>query len=91
MTNPPKKKGTAFESAVVAHITEAGFPAQAPHRPRRVVPGVRSRNLLVRVADGNADMTQALAAVAGVTLTAIVVLGLVVALVAVQDWRRFRP
>ena len=36
-------------------------------------------------------MTQALAAVAGVTLTAIVVLGLVVALVVVQDWRRFRP
>jgi hypothetical protein len=28
---------------------------------------------------------------AGVTLTAIVVLVTVVALVAVQDWRRFRP
>jgi len=27
MTNPPKKKGTAFESAVVTHILEAGFPA----------------------------------------------------------------
>ena len=36
-------------------------------------------------------MTQALAAVAGVTLTAIVVLVAVVALVVVQDWRRFRP
>ncbi len=36
-------------------------------------------------------MTRSLAAVAGVTLTAVVVLGLVVALVAVQDWRRFRP
>lgn len=28
MTNPPKKKGTAFESAVVAHIIAAGFPAR---------------------------------------------------------------
>ena len=28
MTNPPKKKGTAFESAVVAHIQEHGFPAR---------------------------------------------------------------
>jgi len=28
---------------------------------------------------------------AGVTLTAVVVLVTVVALVAVQDWRRFRP
>ncbi len=36
-------------------------------------------------------MTQALAAVAGVTLTALVILGLVVVLVVVQDWRRFRP
>lgn len=36
-------------------------------------------------------MTEALAAVAGVTLTAVVVLGVVVALVVVQDWRRFRP
>ena len=36
-------------------------------------------------------MTQALAAVAGVTLTALVVLGLVVVVVVVQDWRRFRP
>ena len=31
-------------------------------------------------------MTQALAAVAGVTLTALVVLGLVVVLVVMQDW-----
>ena len=36
-------------------------------------------------------MTQALAAVAGVTLTALVVLGLVVAVVVLQDWDRFRP
>ena len=36
-------------------------------------------------------MTQALAAVAGVTLTALVVLGLVVVLVVLQDWDRFRP
>ena len=36
-------------------------------------------------------MTQALAAVAGVTLTAVVVLVTVVALVVLQDWRRFRP
>ena len=36
-------------------------------------------------------MTRSLAAVAGVTLTAVVVLVTVVALVAVQDWRRFRP
>ena len=40
---------------------------------------------------GGTDVTQALAAVAGVTLTAIVVLGLVVALVVMQDWDRFRP
>ena len=26
--NPPKKKGTAFESALVAHIEAAGFPAR---------------------------------------------------------------
>ena len=36
-------------------------------------------------------MTQALAAVAGVTLTALTVLGLVAAVVVMQDWRRFRP
>lgn len=36
-------------------------------------------------------MTQALAAVAGVTLTALVVLALVAAVVVVQDWDRFRP
>jgi len=36
-------------------------------------------------------MTQALAAVAGVTLTALVVLGLVLVVVVMQDWRRFRP
>ena len=36
-------------------------------------------------------MTRAMAAVAGVTITAVVVLGVVVALVVVQDWRRFRP
>ena len=36
-------------------------------------------------------MTQALAAVAGVTLTALVVLALVAAVVVMQDWRRFRP
>jgi uncharacterized protein involved in outer membrane biogenesis len=36
-------------------------------------------------------VTRSLAAMAGVTLTAIVVLGLVVALVVMQDWRRFRP
>ena len=28
VTNPPKKKGTAFESALVAHIEAAGFPAR---------------------------------------------------------------
>lgn len=28
MTNPPRKKGTAFESALVAHIEAAGFPAR---------------------------------------------------------------
>lgn len=27
MANPPKKKGTAFETALVAHILDAGFPA----------------------------------------------------------------
>ena len=36
-------------------------------------------------------MTQALAAVAGITLTALVVLGLVVVVVVMQDWDRFRP
>ena len=36
-------------------------------------------------------MTQALAAVAGTVITALVVLGLVVAVVVMQDWRRFRP
>ena len=28
MTNPSKAKGTAFESALVAHIEAAGFPAR---------------------------------------------------------------
>lgn len=28
MTNPPKKKGTAFESALVAHIVAAGLDAR---------------------------------------------------------------
>lgn len=36
-------------------------------------------------------MTRSLAAMAGVTLTAIVVLALVAAVVVMQDWRRFRP
>jgi hypothetical protein len=36
-------------------------------------------------------VTRSLAAMAGFTLTAIVVLVTVVALVAVHDWRRFRP
>lgn len=33
----------------------------------------------------------ALGVIAGVTLTAVVVLVAVAGLVAVQDWRRFRP
>lgn len=28
MANPPKRKGTAFESAVVAHIEAHGLPAR---------------------------------------------------------------
>ena len=59
MANPSKRKGTAFESALVAHIEAAGFHA------RRVALA------------GAADQGDIHVAVA--------------ALVAVQDWRRFRP
>ena len=44
-----------------------------------------------RRSDRRGTVTQALAAVAGTVITALVVLGLVVTLVVMQDWRRFRP
>ena len=50
MTNPPKKKGTAFESAVVAHIQEHGFPA------RRVTLHGSADQGDIHVHDGDGDL-----------------------------------
>ena len=50
MTNAPKAKGTKFESAVVAHIIEAGFPA------RRVALTGAADQGDIHVHDGDGDM-----------------------------------
>lgn len=50
MTNPPKRKGTAFESAVVAHILEYGLPA------RRVALSGAADCGDIHVTDGDGDL-----------------------------------
>lgn len=49
MANPPKRKGTAFESAVVAHILDYGLPA------RRVALAGAADCGDVEVVDGDGD------------------------------------
>lgn len=50
MTNPPRKKGTSFESALVGHITAAGFPA------RRVTLHGNKDHGDIHVTDGDDDI-----------------------------------
>lgn len=50
MTNPSKAKGTAFESALVAHIEAAGFPA------RRVALAGAADQGDIHVHDGDGDL-----------------------------------
>lgn len=50
MANPPKRKGTAFESAVVAHIEAHGLPA------RRVALAGSADQGDIHVWDGDGDL-----------------------------------